>query len=251
MINEYCRDISSKCRILDKETLAKLGALSSEGDGNAKERIILSCLPLVVRLARNFRKNNKHIEIEDMVQEGNIALIKAVEKWDPLKASITTVVTRYVTNALTDMITDSKYRIRHPHSLPRSAMIQLRKIMNTKSKDVEEISKLTGIPIRTIKSILSSNRLGSRRVSFRTAKYRKIPEKDVAENTQKPCSADLIGLADLHLTGDRKEIFYRWAGLNRKRQGPSKISISLGKSEQYVYDNIYSAKRTLAKHAGE
>ena len=40
-----------------------------------------------------------------------------------------------------------------------------------------------------------------------------------------------------------------WAGVESKKVGPKEIASSLGKTEKYVYDNIYSAKRILTRAA--
>ena len=83
------------------------------GDIQAREDIICSCLPLVMDLARKFRYNNKHIDLDDMIQEGNMAIMKAIDNWDIKKGNLTTLVTWCVRSALVDLINDAKYNIKH------------------------------------------------------------------------------------------------------------------------------------------
>ena len=121
MTKIYKKDITRKHKLLTNQEQVDLYKKMKDGDGEAKEALIYSCLPLVIDIANKFRINNKHIDLEDMIQEGNIALINAVEKWDVSKANITTVATWYVRNSLVDMITDAKYNIKQPYSLSRRA----------------------------------------------------------------------------------------------------------------------------------
>ena len=220
------------------------------GDIQAREDIICSCLPLVMDLAIKFRYNNKHIDLDDMIQEGNMALMKAVDRWDINKGSITTVATWYVRNSLIDMITDARYNIKHPYTMSRRAAEELRKIKNIDSTNIEYISKETGLTPKRVKKLLSVSPRGTTRVKVNTLEpLLNYDELDSEESVQKPCMADLVSLINDNLRGDQKKIFCLWAGVHSKKIGPKEIAISLGKTEQYVYDNIYGAKRILSRAA--
>ena len=221
------------------------------GDNNAKETVISSCLPLVVNIAQKFRVNNRHIDTEDFIQEGNIALMKAVDNWDINKGSISTVATWYIRNAFIDMINDSKYVIRYPYSLSRRAAEELRKVKSFNSNDVGYISKQTGLSKKRVKKLLHVSPKGSQRVSLHCQDVKRIRQalEYTEETVKKPCIGDLIELINHNLIGDQKTIFCLWAGVNKKKMGPKEIAKSLGKSEQYVYNNIYGAKRILSRIA--
>ena len=62
----------------DERTLA--GRLA-EGDQDARDRLIQSCLRLVVVVAH--RHKNRGLDLDDLVSEGNLGLIRAVETFDP------------------------------------------------------------------------------------------------------------------------------------------------------------------------
>ena len=237
----YQKDLRRHSRSLSKLEQAELYDKVQKGDNNAKNIVIQSCLPLVVSMAQKFRCNNKHIDLEDMVQEGNIALMRAVDNWDIQKGSITTVATWCIRNALVDMINDSRYTIKYPYSLSRRAVEDLRKINKVDSTDSVHISKITGLSVKRIKKLLSVAPRGMRRKRLDGEK--RIEEVQKAD---KPCLGDLINLINTVLTGDQKTIFSMWSGRNQKRIGPKEIANSLGVAEQYVYDNIYSAKRILS-----
>ena len=233
---------------LSKSEQTVLHSKIKQGDLTAKDAVISSCLPLVVNISQKFRFNNRHIDIEDFIQEGNIALMKAVDNWDINKGSITTAATWYIKNRFIDLINDSKYNVRYPYSLSRRAAEELRKVKKIDSNNVDYISKMTGLSKRRVKKLLHISPKGSRRVSLHcrdiTQTYDSMEEKP-----KKPCIGDLIDLINNNLTGDQKTIFSMWSGVFKKKIGPKQIAKSLGKSEQYVYDNIYSAKRILSRIA--
>ena len=236
---------------LNKEEQLELYEKIKQGDKEAKNIVISSCLPLVVRIAQNFRVNNKHIDIDDLIQEGNIALIKAVGNWDINKGGITTVATWYVKNALIDMIHDCKYQIKYPYSLSRRASEDLRKIKKIYSNNINYIAKQTGLSKKKVKKLLHICPHGAHRMHLysQSNRFLEIGNEDEQEVEKKPCLGDLIELINNNLTGDQKTIFCMWSGVFKKRIGPKQIAKSLGKSEQYVYDNIYGAKRILSRIA--
>ena len=238
---------------LNRQEQIELHNRMKNGDADAKDTIVSSCLPLVISIAKKFRYNNKHVDIEDMTQEGNIALIKAVENWDVQKGSITTVATWYIRNRLVDVINDAKYNIQYPYSLSRRAAEELRKVKNVDSTDIEYISNKIGLSQKRVKKLLSLTPRGTKRVSLSCRDVEDVKKStdytDELETLTKPCVGDLIDLINNNLKGDQKTIFCLWAGIHKKKIGPKEIAKSIDKTEQYVYNNIYSAKRLLSRIA--
>tara|TARA_R100000664_G_C2728445_1_gene119687 strand:- start:15 stop:797 length:783 start_codon:yes stop_codon:yes gene_type:complete len=234
-------------RFEQKELYCKI----QQGDQVAKDKVINSCLPLVVKLAQQFRINNRHIDTEDFIQEGNIALMSAVDNWNIDKGSITTVATWYIKNRFIDLISDANYTVQYPYSLPRRASRELRKVKNCRSHNIEYVSEKTGLSKNRVQKLLSISPPGSKRVSLHCRDAGRIHsnEQEQEEATKKPCIGDLIELINNNLSGDQKTIFCMWSGIFKKKIGPKQIAKSLGKSEQYVYDNIYGAKRILSRIA--
>ena len=62
MTKMYKKDITSKHKLLTNQEQADLYKKMKEGDKEAKEALIYSCLPLVIDIANKFRINNKHID---------------------------------------------------------------------------------------------------------------------------------------------------------------------------------------------
>ena len=255
MTSLYQKDLTRCYQPLTKDQQSALHKKISQGDSTARDTVIHSCLPLVMSIAKKFRYNNKHIDLEDMIQEGNIALISAVDKWDIQKGNITTVATWYVRNSLIDMITDAKYTIKHPYSLSRRAAEELRKVKNINSTDIDYVAEQTNLSTKRVKKLLSVSPRGTSRLNLEQNpdvqnKYINSDDEPEQEVT-KPCIADLVSLINQHLQGDQRRIFCLWSGIFSKKIGPKAIANLLDKTEQYVYDNIYSAKRILSTAANK
>lgn len=248
MTNIYKQDLNRLYKPLSVPQQLVMHGKMRDGDAQAREDIISSCLPLVIDLAKKFRYNNKHIDLDDMIQEGNIALMKAVDSWDVKKGNLTTVVTWCVRRALIDLITDAKYNVKYAYSLSRRAALELRKVKRVESNDLQVISEETGLSIKRIKKLLSIAPNGSRRVSYGKQQVRHLTVEE-EEDTKRVCMGDLIDLINKNLEGDQKTIFCLWAGVETKKIGPKEIARSLGKTEKDVYDTIYGAKRILSRAA--
>ena len=80
MIKLYYRDIS-KFSPLTEEDEQQLVILVGQGDEQARKTLIESHLLLVTKIARQYRQPN--IELLDLIQEGNLALIEAVDRFSP------------------------------------------------------------------------------------------------------------------------------------------------------------------------
>lgn len=80
MIKLYYRDISKFSPLIEEEE-QQLVILVGQGDEQARKTLIESHLLLVTKIARQYRQPN--IELLDLIQEGNLALIEAVDRFSP------------------------------------------------------------------------------------------------------------------------------------------------------------------------
>ncbi len=79
ILAQYFEDIA-RYPLLSKEEELSLVHQVKQKDASAKEKLINSNLRLVVSIAKEFR--NRGVEFPDLIQEGNIGLIKATDKFD-------------------------------------------------------------------------------------------------------------------------------------------------------------------------
>jgi RNA polymerase primary sigma factor len=80
-IKEYLKEIdeASLLTVEEERSLGKL--VAEENDPAARERLVRSNLRLVVNIAKKFA--NRHMSLGDLIEEGNLGLIKAVDYFDP------------------------------------------------------------------------------------------------------------------------------------------------------------------------
>lgn len=78
----YLKDIGDS-KLLSPEEEVELAARVQRGDAEARERMIKSNLRLVVKIAREY--SNYGLSLLDLINEGNMGLMKAVERFDPTK----------------------------------------------------------------------------------------------------------------------------------------------------------------------
>lgn len=79
-LEAYFRSLGAS-RTMTRKQEAQLAAASRRGEPGAKDRMIVANLPLVVSVAKRYR--NRGMDFEDLISEGNLGLIRAVEKYDP------------------------------------------------------------------------------------------------------------------------------------------------------------------------
>jgi len=240
----YNKQISEIYIALEKEDQVKLYEDMRSGDISSRNEIINSCLPLVYNIANKFHFNNKHIDLEDFIQQGNLALIKAVDNWDINKSSITTIATRYVTNYLIDMIKDSKYNVKTRYDITKHAVGHMNKIKRVDSNDISEISKLTGLKERRIKilmEIMETKRVDYTSLSFNENKILRETKAEI-----KGCLADIINLVEDNIVDKTdKDIFMSWIKHLNKSNKIRIVANKLNVSPNIVSSSIKNTKNVL------
>ena len=111
----------------------------------SRDKLITSNLKLVVSIARKYRSDS--MEIDDLIQEGNIGLMKAIEKFDPTKGfKFSTYATWWIRQAVTRSIYNNGRMIRIPVNLS-SKLSSFRYLVSSlelklgREPNIEEIAK--------------------------------------------------------------------------------------------------------------
>lgn len=157
----YMHDIS-KIPLLTKKQEEELFNRYRNGDESVKEKIINSNLKLVVNIAKKLKQKyyyNINTNFLDLIQDGNIGLMKAVDKFDISKGyRFSTCAVYWIAQAIHYSIKKNSRII----SVPRNIYSEKNKIETakstlqlrlSKSPTIDEISEETNIPVSTIELI--------------------------------------------------------------------------------------------------
>ncbi|BBM36718.1 RNA polymerase sigma factor RpoD [Pseudoleptotrichia goodfellowii] len=159
-IKMYLREIG-QIPLLSYEEEIDYAQRVLKGDEEAKQKLIESNLRLVVSIAK--KHTNRGLKMLDLIQEGNMGLMKAVEKFEYEKGfKFSTYATWWIRQAITRAIADQGRTIRIPvHMIETINKIkkESRIILQETGKEptAEELSKKLEIPVDKVKNILEMN----------------------------------------------------------------------------------------------
>lgn len=156
-VRMYLKEIG-KVKLLTADEEVELSKKIEQGDQSAKDRLIEANLRLVVSIAKRYV--GRGVLFLDLIQEGNIGLIKAVEKFDYRKGyKLSTYATWWIRQAVTRALSEQSRTIRIPVHMVESInkTIRVRREMTQKlgrTPSDTEISEELDMPIETIREIL-------------------------------------------------------------------------------------------------
>ena len=145
----YLREIS-KTPLLTPEEEVELAQRIHQGDEEARAHMIKANLRLVVKIAQDY--SNYGMPVTDLISEGNIGLMKAVERFDPEKGGkLSTYAAWWIKQSIKRALANQSKTIRLPvHMVDKIAKMRRIAAMMTESlgrePTDEELSEETGIP---------------------------------------------------------------------------------------------------------
>ena len=156
-VRMYLKEIG-KVNLLSAEAEIDLAILMSQGDKEAKRKMAEANLRLVVSIAKRYV--GRGMLFLDLIQEGNLGLIKAVEKFDYTKGyKFSTYATWWIRQAITRAIADQARTIRIPVHMVETinkVMRISRQLLQELGHDPtpEEIAADMGMPVEKVREIL-------------------------------------------------------------------------------------------------
>ena len=147
--------------LLSAEEEVLHGRKALKGDKDARERMIVSNLRLVVKIARRYK--DRGLALLDLVEEGNLGLIRAVEKFDPERGfRFSTYATWWIRQTIERAIMNQTRTVRLPIHVVKELNIYLRTARNLAQEldhepTAEEIADKLDVPTEDVNKMLRLN----------------------------------------------------------------------------------------------
>ncbi len=158
----YLRSIG-RIKLLSASEEIELARRIGRGDEIAKKRLVQANLRLVVSVAKKYQ--GRGLPFLDLIQEGNLGLIRAAEKFDPERGyKFSTYATWWIRQGITRALADKSRTIRVPVHMVET-INNLRKTTRKLSQELnrrptmEELAKAMNVSLTKIKDILAANRV--------------------------------------------------------------------------------------------
>ncbi len=158
-VRMYLKEIG-KVPLLSRDEEVEVAKRIKNGDESAKDELAAANLRLVVSIAKRYAKHNGKMGILDLIQEGNIGLMKAVDKFDYSKGfKFSTYATWWIRQAITRALADQDRMIRIPVHVVES-INKMNRIQRTLQQDLdrnakpEELAAEMNEPLQKVQEII-------------------------------------------------------------------------------------------------
>ena len=156
----YLNEIGES-RLLTAEEEIQLARRAQRGDHAARSRMIVSNLRLVVKIARRYL--NRGLPLLDLIEEGNLGLIRAVEKFDPERGfRFSTYATWWIRQTIERAIMNQTRTVRLPIHVVKDINVYLKAARRLAQQldhepTAEDIAALLDKPVSEVKRMLGLN----------------------------------------------------------------------------------------------
>jgi RNA polymerase primary sigma factor len=157
-VQMYLKEIG-RTPLLSKDEEREYAKKAEKGDEEARQKLMKANLRLVVSIAKRYVNRTPHLSILDLIQEGNIGLSRAVEKFDYRRGfKFSTYATWWIRQAITRALADQSRTVRIPvhmvETISRYTQVR-RQLIQQLGRDplVEEIASEMGIDVEKVRHI--------------------------------------------------------------------------------------------------
>jgi RNA polymerase primary sigma factor len=158
-VQMYLREIG-QYPLIRAEEEAELAKRIEKGDEAARQKLMLSNLRLVVSIAKKYIGRSPNLTLLDLIQEGNIGLSRAVEKFDYKKGyKFSTYATWWIKQAITRALADQARTIRIPVHMIET-INKYQQVVRRLTQDLgreplpEEVAAEMGVRVEKIRHIM-------------------------------------------------------------------------------------------------
>lgn len=251
-----------RSRLLTFEEELSLSRRVLAGDDSARQTLIEANLRLVVRIAKKYM--TRDVSLLDLIQEGNLGLIKAASKYDFRKhVRFSTYASWWIKQAIVRALSNKRRTIRLPHR-KEEKLRKINKAYNALSQElkrtpnIEEIARELGLKKREVETIVQlSNAVvsldgptqeesGTLQDVIEDNSY--IPERDLLREDLRERTLKFL---ETLLEKEKQILLYRFAFYGGKKYTLKKIGDEMGISPETVRQIEIRALRKLKESAEE
>lgn len=201
IIKTYLQQMGS-IPMLSRQEENRLAKLAFEGDSDARTKLVEANLRLVVSVAKKY--SNSGLDLLDLIQEGNIGLMKAADKFEYKRGhKFSTYATWWIRQGITRAIADSGRTIRLPVHMVETVnkvFSNIKKFIqqNGYEPNLDELSKFMRISKKNLKAVIDAAKIPIS-LETRTTSEENLKLIDIIPDSESEKYIDFIDNKDLNM----------------------------------------------------